>query len=243
MGYYARGNGSVRIRVADLDDAFRAMMSTLSETPWFAEDTMWTAGDLDGLLADMFGPDETSREDDVDVRVFTVTDSNVKVHRSLSDVLEVLAPWVLSGDFDFRGEDGDLWRYAFADGDMVYQHAEFDDELMQQARVTLREIAEFAESEHATCRECSAYLPADDEHCPTSEDGQHEPDMVLSDPPEDEPTRDVTVQFKIRVPNDDYDYHVDISGRLEWMLSLMLLHPLVTSVETSGPSGSGWVAG
>lgn len=91
-----------------------------------------------------------------------------------------------------------------------------------------------------TCSECSAELPSD-EPCPVSEDGEHQPDMEISAPPADDPTRLITVQSTIEVPNDGYDYFIDVGGRLERIFGRMLRDRLVTSVRTSGPSGSGWI--
>jgi len=91
-----------------------------------------------------------------------------------------------------------------------------------------------------TCRDCSAELPADGP-CEVSEDGEHNPDMEIHEPPADDPTRQIRVNFVLTVPNDNYDYHVDVGGRLERICRHMLDDRLVTTVQTSGPSGSGWV--
>lgn len=90
-----------------------------------------------------------------------------------------------------------------------------------------------------TCRNCSAELPTD-EPCKLAEDGEHEPDMVIHEPPVDAPTRRIRVEATITVPNDGYDYRVDVGGRLERVLGRMLDDRLVTCVETSGACGSGW---
>ncbi len=57
------------------------------------------------------------------------------------------------------------------------------------------------------------------------------------------PTRTIDVQLRLSVPNDGYDYHLDVAGRLEHVAALMTLYPGVSAVETSGPSGSGYVPG
>lgn len=91
-----------------------------------------------------------------------------------------------------------------------------------------------------TCRECDEELP-DDKRCEASEDGEHTPDMELYDPPEDQPTREIRVEWVVRVPNDGYEYFPDVVGRLERMGALLLLDPYVTSVTTGGQGGSAWV--
>jgi hypothetical protein len=92
----------------------------------------------------------------------------------------------------------------------------------------------------STCRECSIELP-DDGPCGTAEDGQHDPDMVVWEPPQDAPERVVELALRVRVPNDGYDYGTDVAGRLEGLLSLLTLHPLVSMAGTAGPTGSGYV--
>jgi hypothetical protein len=57
---------------------------------------------------------------------------------------------------------------------------------------------------------------------------------------EDEPaTRTIPVRFGIEVPDDGYDYALDLDGRLEHLADLMLEHPQVTSVTSAGRTGSG----
>jgi hypothetical protein len=107
------------------------------------------------------------------------------------------------------------------------------------------------EYERPDCSECNVYLTKQDDgqwvdddgsaDCPVSEDGTHDPSHELDEPPEDEPTRDIRIEFWATVPNDGYDYHTDVTGRLEQVSAFVLAHPLVSSVQTGGVSGSGYV--
>ena len=96
------------------------------------------------------------------------------------------------------------------------------------------------ETRVVTCRECSTVLP-DDTLCPDTEDGQHDPDQVTWEPGDGEPqTREIALALSVHVPNDGYDYTVDVTGRLELILSLILLHPLISRATTRGRTGSGY---
>jgi hypothetical protein len=115
-----------------------------------------------------------------------------------------------------------------------------DDDLLGLARTIRESITDDGSADTlVTCRQCSAELPAD-EPCEVSGDGEHDPDMEIHEPPADDLTSQIRVEFVLTVPNDGYDYHVDIGGRLERISARMLDDRLVTAVETSGPSGSGW---
>jgi hypothetical protein len=91
-----------------------------------------------------------------------------------------------------------------------------------------------------TCSNCEEELPSD-EPCDADEDGEHSPDQDFDDPPDDQPARVLELALKIEVPNDGYDYATDVTGRLEHLLSLLNLHPLVSAAGTGGPTGSGYV--
>jgi hypothetical protein len=55
-------------------------------------------------------------------------------------------------------------------------------------------------------------------------------------------TIDINLALTVSVPNDGYDYAVDIDGRIEEVAAAIIDHTtFVTSVATEGPSGSGFV--
>ncbi len=92
-----------------------------------------------------------------------------------------------------------------------------------------------------TCRECDHRLDGDDaSRCPASDDGQHEPDMTLREPPPDAPARTIRLDLTVTVPNDGYCYRSDVGGRIERLAGRLLEDRLVSAVRTGGPSGSGY---
>jgi hypothetical protein len=110
---------------------------------------------------------------------------------------------------------------------------------------TIRRLdQEIADADVVTCRNCSTPLPApDDTPCPHGQEhaGQHDPDHVAWEPALHEPpTRRIGVAFALTVPNDGHDYATDVTGRIEQLLALLLLHPRVGAVSTGGPTGSGY---
>jgi len=117
---------------------------------------------------------------------------------------------------------------------------EFSARVRQAVKILTALDTAVAAAKIVTCRECNTVLP-DDGACPETSDGQHDPDHVTWEPDEDDPpTQRIALALSITVPNDGYDYSVDITGRLEQILSLVLLHPLITEVGTRGATGSGY---
>lgn len=124
-----------------------------------------------------------------------------------------------------------IWQAAVAGGETVESYR-------QWARQYVG-LSDQEADEKVTCKDCSAELP-DSTRCTVSDDGEHFPDMDIVDPPADEPTRLIRLDLIVRVPNDEYDYTVDIGGRIERFASRLLDDRLITSVRTSGTSGSGF---
>ncbi|GLY33423.1 hypothetical protein [Kineosporia sp. NBRC 101731] len=104
--------------------------------------------------------------------------------------------------------------------------------------------ADWAKAQQATCRTCDTYQDSQAGAAPcqqADQGGPHDWDMHLMQPPPTYPTKAIDVQLRLTVPNDGYDYFVDVAGRLEQVATLMTLHPGVSAVETNGPSGSGYI--
>lgn len=134
-----------------------------------------------------------------------------------------------------------LWQDVAAGHDLSDEQANEVLVGSMQALATFNEVdANFRDGKTVTCRNCDTDLPSTTP-CPFDEDSQHEPDQALFDPPPVHPSKTIRVAFDVVVPNDGYDYFVDVAGRIEQMQQLLLLHPGVTSVATGGPSGSGFI--
>ncbi len=104
--------------------------------------------------------------------------------------------------------------------------------------------ADWAAAQRATCRTCDVDQDSEAANAPceqADEGDAHAWDMHLMQPPSTYPVKTIDVQFRLTVPNDGYDYYIDVAARLEQLAMLMTLHPGVSLVETSGPSGSGYI--
>lgn len=132
----------------------------------------------------------------------------------------------------FPGHPIEQWQKEVADGTTTESYR-------QWARMREAGQDDQEADERVTCKDCSAELP-DSTRCTVSDDGEHFPDMDIVAPPADEPTRLIRLDLIVRVPNDEYDYTVDIGGRIERFASRLLDDRLITSVRTSGTSGSGF---
>lgn len=142
----------------------------------------------------------------------------------IDNAVSVLAAvHLLASELTVSAED-----HAAADAEAIAADEEADDEIVscRECRVTLRD---------------GDLLPAASERCAVSEDGEHMPDMEIHEPPADDPTRDIRLNLVVTVPNDGYDYSTDVGGRIERIMRRLLDDHLVTSVSTSGRTGSGYV--
>lgn len=152
----------------------------------------------------------------------------------------------VSPDDETRGGDADGYIW-YQDGARIIrlEKGEICPATKTEGRPDPREVVarieqQIQDERVAACSECAEDLP-NAERCEVSDDGEHVPDQELHDPPDDKPTRWIELALRVRVPNDDYDYLSDVVGRLETLLALLNLHPLVSGAGTAGPSGSGFV--
>ena len=134
MGYYATGNGSIKIVGENIYEAYNAMVQlnkydhlkgggtyspsyTRRHFSWMPEDlsTIPTCGEM--LQALGF---ELSIDGADGVIVATGYDSKVGDE---SIFIAAIAPWVEDESyFDWGGEEGDQWRWSFVKGEMFVQN-------------------------------------------------------------------------------------------------------------------------
>ena len=134
MGYYAIGNGSIKIVGGNIYQAYNAMVQlnhydhlkscgTYGGGKEISRHFSWMPEDLSTIptCAEMLK--ELGFELSVDgtdgVIVATGYDNKVGDEEVF---IAAIAPWIESESyFDWRGEDGDQWRWAFDSGEMYVQ--------------------------------------------------------------------------------------------------------------------------
>lgn len=112
MGYRASAEGTLELVTADLEDAFLAVMTALSDGN--CDESWQYAEDLAGLIGEYF-PGGVSVSDAGDNRTAMELHFDDWSHNQFELLLDALAPWVVTGRVDWAGED-DHWRDAFEDG-------------------------------------------------------------------------------------------------------------------------------
>ncbi len=129
MGYYVSGSGNVRIKKDDLGKAYEAMMALQDRTDlmggggfapnqprryWFAwmpEDLRTIPNAKEVFLSLGF---EVQDEDDGGILIFAY-ESKIGDEKWF---FAAAAPY-LSGEFEWEGEEGEMWRWTFEDGKMM----------------------------------------------------------------------------------------------------------------------------
>ena len=132
MGYYVNGNGQLRIKAENLGKAYEALMALQdappkakrggssggSEAPryWYS----WMPEDLRTL------PDTKSVFETLG---FEVSDDEngdllISCYDNKTGQEEVFfaaaAPFIEDDEYEWTGEDGDFWKWSFADGKMFH---------------------------------------------------------------------------------------------------------------------------
>ena len=129
MGYYVSGSGNVRIKKDDLGKAYEAMMALQERTDlmsgggyapdkprtywfsWMPEDLRTIPNAKEVFLALGF---EVREEDDGGILIFAY-ESKIGDEKWF---FAAAAPF-MSGQFEWRGEDGEMWKWTFDDGMMI----------------------------------------------------------------------------------------------------------------------------
>lgn len=144
MGYYVRGHGSLSIDKNDIDKAYEAMCelndhddmkrggryggvgSADSVRPdglnyhpgkwfsWMDPNYPDTCPTFEAVLKDL-GFD-FSVTNNGDVSTFLMNYDNKTGQEDL--FMEAIAPFVISGEFEWSGEDGHMWKWEYVDGKM-----------------------------------------------------------------------------------------------------------------------------
>jgi hypothetical protein len=134
MGYYASGNGSIKIVGENIPAAYNAMVQlnkydhlkgggtysknyTRRHFSWMPEDlsTIPTCGEMLQSLGFELSVDGADG-------VIEATSYDSKVGDELIFMVAI-APWVEDESyFDWTGEDGDQWRWSFVKGEMFVQN-------------------------------------------------------------------------------------------------------------------------
>lgn len=150
MGYYVRGTGTVTIRTADVDNAYKALCALNdsdelkrggrwggpdgSENPrpaglnyhparwfsWMDANYPDTCPNLVAILV-MLGFDVRERDADADTLLLDLSYDNKTGQEEL--FTQALAPFIVSGELYWDGEDGTKWREVFANGSHKVQGA------------------------------------------------------------------------------------------------------------------------
>ena len=128
MGYYVSGSGNVRIKKDDLDKAYEAMMALQERTDlmgggrysaketvkffsWMPEDLRTIPNAKEVFLALGF---DVQDEEDGGILIFAY-DSKIGDERWF---FAAAAPF-MSGEFEWKGEDGEMWKWMFEEGKMI----------------------------------------------------------------------------------------------------------------------------
>ena len=150
MGFYVCGNGTITIRKDQIDVAYKALCALndqddlkrggrhggendcssprpggMSHHPgrwfsWMDSNYPETCPDLYAILR-MVGFDVHEKEQDGDVLLWDLSYDNKTGQEEL--FTEALAPFVVSGEIYWDGEDGTKWREVFANGSYKVQGA------------------------------------------------------------------------------------------------------------------------
>jgi len=132
MGYYVSGQGQLRIKNANLPAAYEALMA-LQDAPnenkhggsYSAAETRywysWMPEDLRTIptVQDVFR--ELGFEVEVEGESGDVLIGNYDSKMGQEEVfLAAAAPFIENDEYEWTGEDGDFWKWRFADGKMFY---------------------------------------------------------------------------------------------------------------------------
>jgi hypothetical protein len=134
MGYYVSGNGSLRIKAENLGKAYEALMALQdappkakrggssggSEAPrfwysWMPED-LRTLPDTKSVFAQLGFEVVDDENGDLLIRCYDNKTGQEEVFFAAA------APFIESGDYEWKGEDGDFWAWEFEDGKMFVRY-------------------------------------------------------------------------------------------------------------------------
>lgn len=145
MGYYVRGHGSFSIDTNNIDKAYQAMCELNNQDDlkrggryggggvdqdsprpdglnyhparwfsWMDANYPDTCADFDAILKQVGFDFSTSYNEDV--VTYLMNYDNKTGQEDL--FMEAIAPFVISGEFEWSGEDGHKWKWEYADGKM-----------------------------------------------------------------------------------------------------------------------------
>ena len=132
MGYYVNGNGQLRIKAENLPAAYAALMA-LQDAPdenkqggsFSAKETRrwysWMPEDLRTIpsVQDVFI--ELGFEVEVESNTGDVLIGNYDSKMGQEEVFfAAAAPFIENDEYEWTGEDGDFWKWSFADGKMFH---------------------------------------------------------------------------------------------------------------------------
>ena len=134
MGYYVSGNGELRIKAENLGKAYEALMA-LQDAPdkakrggssggdkaprfwysWMPED-LRTLPDTKSVFAQLGFEVVDDENGDLLIRCYDNKTGQEEVFFAAA------APFIESGDYEWKGEDGDFWAWEFEDGKMFVRY-------------------------------------------------------------------------------------------------------------------------
>jgi len=132
MGYYVSGEGSLTIKNENLLAAYAALMA-LQNAPdenkqggsYSAKETRrwysWMPEDLNTIptVQDVFI--ELGFEVEVDSKTGDVVIGNYDSKMGQEEVFfAAAAPFIESGEYEWKGEDGEFWKWSFHEGKMFH---------------------------------------------------------------------------------------------------------------------------